>query len=58
MEKELKQSQAKLDAIEKKIIANKLARVKLKEEAKELRDEYIAEERVREDLLKKVLGGK
>jgi len=63
MEKELKAAQAELDKIEKKLVDNKKARLaagggsdELKAEAIALRDEYITQERVREDLLKKVLG--
>lgn len=58
MSKELKESQGKLDAIEKKIIANKEAREKLREEAVELRGQYFKEERVREALLKESLTKK
>jgi hypothetical protein len=57
-ENDLKESQAKLDAIEEKIVENKQARLELREEAKVLRDEYLAEEKIRESLLKEVLTAK
>lgn len=53
----LKESQAKLDKLLEKIIANKERRLALKEEAKELRDAYIKEEKIREAELKAELSG-
>lgn len=58
MEEKLKESQAKLDKIQEKIVANKEARLELREEAKELRAEYLAEEKNREKYLKQVLTAK
>lgn len=55
MSKELKESQAKLDAIQEDIVANKKKREELRAEAKELRAAYIAEEKIRERELKKAL---
>jgi len=65
MEKDLKASQAKLDKIEKQLIENKKERLaagggteEMKAEAVRLRDEYVAEQNIREQLLKEVLGAK
>lgn len=64
MEKELKDSLARYAEIEKKLIENKKARLalsrssdeykELAEEAVRLRDEYMAEEKVRNELVIKV----
>jgi hypothetical protein len=48
----LEESQKRLDAIEEKLIANKKARIQLRDEAIELRNEYIAEEKIRETELR------
>ncbi len=56
MSKTLKESQDKLDSIEKQIVANKFAISEMRQKARELRDKYIAEQKVREDLLKKSLS--
>lgn len=53
----LKESQAKLDKIQEAIIANKQAREALRTEAVALRESYIAEEAIREALLKAELSG-
>lgn len=53
--KDLQASQKRLDAIEKKIVENKEAREDLRLEARSLRDDYIAEEKVRESLLRQTL---
>lgn len=58
MEQELKESQAKLDALEAEIIENKKTREALREDARVLRDKYIAEEKIRETLLQRVLSAK
>lgn len=62
MQKDLEKSQAKLDKIQEKLIENKQKRLaagggsdELRAEAVRLRDEYIAEEKIREALLKEVL---
>lgn len=52
---QLEKSQSKLNEIEKAAIENKLKREELREEARKLRDAYIAEEKIREQLLKEVL---
>lgn len=57
MATKLEESQAKLDALLEKITENKAAREKLREEARELRDQYIAEEKIREAELKSELTG-
>jgi hypothetical protein len=58
VEQELKESQAKLDALEAEIIENKKTREALREDARVLRDKYIAEEKIRETLLQRVLSAK
>lgn len=55
MSTKLEESQNKLDAIEKDIIANKKQRITLRTEAHKLRDSYIAEEKIREKLLRESL---
>jgi hypothetical protein len=57
MSERLNNKQAELDEIEAKLIENKNTRVKLGEEARELRTRYLKVQDEREELLKEELGG-